>query len=95
MVLFECNPRFFMRVTACRLLGLDFVRAGLGMPTATTLTTGDYFGAHSRALWREALTDPIPLLLRRLSRVDKTYPDSFLLRNREERPKGIGHQRGQ
>ena len=29
MKMFECNPRFFNRMLAARLCGLDFVRAGL------------------------------------------------------------------
>jgi biotin carboxylase len=33
--LIECNPRFFMRITAARVCGLDFLRLGLpGLPPA-------------------------------------------------------------
>jgi biotin carboxylase len=45
--LIECNPRFFVRVRASRLCGLDFVRAGL-MPASAaadpprSLTSGRY-----------------------------------------------------
>lgn len=45
MVMFECNPRFFGRLAAARLCGLDFVAAGLpGMPTQPEcLDQGRYY----------------------------------------------------
>jgi hypothetical protein len=44
----ECNPRFFVRIRASRLCGLDLVRAGLGSKAASkqqpqSLTKGKYF----------------------------------------------------
>lgn len=49
--LFECNPRFFLRTTAARLNGLNFVKAGLcPEKTPLGLSAGDYFH------WRDILT---------------------------------------
>lgn len=52
MKLFECNPRFFLRLTAARLNGLDFVQAAAAAPEGTTraLTSGVY------RPWRDLFT---------------------------------------
>jgi hypothetical protein len=48
MKLFECNPRFFLRMSATRLCGLDFVKAATHpQETPASLTTGRYYH------WRE------------------------------------------
>ena len=44
IMLFECNPRFFMRLSACRICGLDLL--GLGLPGQRSLgqkTIGNYY----------------------------------------------------
>ena len=46
MVLFECNPRFFNRMLAARICGLNFVAAGLpghAMRQRPVLCSGDYY----------------------------------------------------
>jgi predicted ATP-grasp superfamily ATP-dependent carboligase len=58
MKMFECNPRFFNRMLAARLCGLDFVRAGL--PVRSTqpfaLDNGCFYPWHevltARGAWR-------------------------------------------
>jgi predicted ATP-grasp superfamily ATP-dependent carboligase len=51
MTLFECNPRFFLRMSASRLCGLDFVAAALRpQDTPRSLTEGRYL--HWRQLYR-------------------------------------------
>jgi predicted ATP-grasp superfamily ATP-dependent carboligase len=48
MKLFECNPRFFLRMSATRLCGLDFVKAATHpQETPASLTAGRYYH------WRE------------------------------------------
>jgi biotin carboxylase len=47
LALFECNPRFFTRLSACRMLGMDFVEAGLAPPKEARsphkLSSGEYY----------------------------------------------------
>jgi biotin carboxylase len=53
MVLLECNPRFFNRMLAARMCGLNFVAAGLpdcGFSQRATLADGDYYP------WQEFFT---------------------------------------
>jgi predicted ATP-grasp superfamily ATP-dependent carboligase len=53
MVLFECNPRFFNRMLAARICGLNFVAAGLpgyALSQRQLLCDGSYYP------WREAMT---------------------------------------
>jgi hypothetical protein len=52
MKLFECNPRFFGRLSAARLCGLDFVRIGLPSETPQLLAMqhGFYYP------WQELFT---------------------------------------
>lgn len=50
--MFECNPRFFSRMSATRLCGLDFVKAGICGEERQALTSGYYF--HWRELGRLA-----------------------------------------
>lgn len=61
MVLFECNPRFFNRMLAARICGLNFVAAGLpgyAMRQEATLCSGNYYP------WQELFTKRgLPLLL--------------------------------
>lgn len=52
MKLFECNPRFFMRLSACRLAGLDFLQAGLGLPQPFSLLNGSFY--HPRDIFTRA-----------------------------------------
>jgi biotin carboxylase len=61
MVLFECNPRFFNRMLAARICGLNFVAAGLpsyALRQKDKLCNGDYYP------WQELFTKRgLPLLL--------------------------------
>lgn len=41
MKMFECNPRFFNRMSAARLCGLDFVSPGLPLPLSQPFGIGD------------------------------------------------------
>ena len=41
MKMLECNPRFFNRMSAARLSGLDFVRPGLPVPSDQPATLGN------------------------------------------------------
>ncbi len=41
MKMLECNPRFFNRMSAARLSGLDFVRPGLPVPSDQPVTLGN------------------------------------------------------
>lgn len=53
MVLFECNPRFFNRMLAARICGLNFVAAGLpghALRQQTMLCKGNYYP------WQELFT---------------------------------------
>jgi biotin carboxylase len=94
MVVFECNPRFFNRMLAARMCGLNFVAAGLpefALKQRCSLTDGDYYPWQElftlRGLnllltgkWKinhllrdvgEMLRDPLPPLLRKLTREDE------------------------
>jgi biotin carboxylase len=88
--LLECNPRFFMRLTASRFCGLDFLKLGLpgSVFSPPMVAVGTYYARRDmismRGLARlfsgqlpprlalkslgEILADPLPLLMRRLSR---------------------------
>lgn len=48
--LLECNPRFFHRVSATRLCGLDFVKAGIE-GTPGSLTRGGYYPRGDLLSW--------------------------------------------
>jgi biotin carboxylase len=55
MVLFECNPRFFNRMLAARMCGLNFVAAGLpgySLHQQNSLTAGDYYPWQELFTWR-------------------------------------------
>lgn len=88
----ECNPRFFNRLSAARLCGLDFVRAGLPQAQAQQASIGErcYYpwqelfsrrgvrrlfrgdwklGPLARDLY-ELATDPLPPVMRKLTRED-------------------------
>ncbi len=55
MVLFECNPRFFNRMLAARMCGLNFVAAGLpgfSLKQQISLTAGDYYPWQELFTWR-------------------------------------------
>ena len=44
LYMFECNPRFFTRLSACRVAGLDFVKAGFATKEVTyKLDKGEYY----------------------------------------------------
>jgi biotin carboxylase len=88
--LLECNPRFFMRLTASRFCGMDFLKLGLpgGAFSGPMMAVGTYYARRDmismRGLGRllsgklpprtalkslgEIFADPLPLLMRRLSR---------------------------
>lgn len=52
MKLFECNPRFFGRLSAARLCGLDFVKVGLPFETSQPLSVRHGFYCP----WQELFT---------------------------------------
>jgi len=60
----ECNPRFFLKMIMSALAGINFVAAGLGLPTQTRLKDGT-FVRMPKAIIVDLLTK-----LCRISRVD-------------------------